>query len=323
MVLPGKLTALVVIGRNEGSRLSECLASIDPDLPRVYVDSGSTDDSVSRARKSGAPVLELHPGAPFTAARARAEGFDFLIQRHANLEFVQFIDGDCCLHKGWLEDALQAMSCNPQLGAVCGRRSESYPEASFYNALFDKEWDTPVGKADSTGGDSLVRVSAYREAGGFRPDLTAGEEPEFSFRLRQAGWQIERLDSAMTMHDADVHRFEQWWQRAKRSGYGYFQAFHATRNGYQAPLYRRELIRAISWAVGVPLFSVILAIMVHPALLLLTPGIWGLQWVRLALRHGARHAALLLVGKAAESIGAFKAWRDTILKIRANAIRYK
>ena len=45
---------IVVIGRNEGERLSKCLQSV---LGRaatvVYVDSGSTDRSVSDGAKSG------------------------------------------------------------------------------------------------------------------------------------------------------------------------------------------------------------------------------------------------------------------------------
>ena len=61
--LPENLTpgaiGLVVIGRNEGERLVRCLASVRAIPKRVYVDSGSSDDSVARARAEGATVVEL------------------------------------------------------------------------------------------------------------------------------------------------------------------------------------------------------------------------------------------------------------------------
>ena len=60
----------VVIGRNEGGRLKECLASLDPATTAIYVDSGLSDGSVDWARRHGADVVELDTSRPFTAARA-------------------------------------------------------------------------------------------------------------------------------------------------------------------------------------------------------------------------------------------------------------
>ena len=46
---------LVLIGRNEGNRLSRSLAAARSEARRVvYVDSGSRDDSVATARAAGA-----------------------------------------------------------------------------------------------------------------------------------------------------------------------------------------------------------------------------------------------------------------------------
>jgi len=67
---------VVIVGRNEGDRLRRCLASL---LSRasllVYVDSGSSDNSLALAAQMGAQVLELDCTIPFTAARARNAGF--------------------------------------------------------------------------------------------------------------------------------------------------------------------------------------------------------------------------------------------------------
>src|SRR5258706_15148616 len=62
---------LVVIGRNEGDRLVRCLASVRSIPNRVYVDSGSTDGSVERAKREGVSVVALEVPPNFTAARAR------------------------------------------------------------------------------------------------------------------------------------------------------------------------------------------------------------------------------------------------------------
>src|SRR5688572_7206389 len=62
---------VVVIGRNEGERLKRCLRSlIDQGAgPIVYVDSGSSDDSVAFSRSLGVHVVNLDTSIPFTMAR--------------------------------------------------------------------------------------------------------------------------------------------------------------------------------------------------------------------------------------------------------------
>ena len=53
---------VVVIGRNEGDRLKQCLMSVPGSLLTVYVDSGSTDGSIKWARDY-ADVLVLDTSA--------------------------------------------------------------------------------------------------------------------------------------------------------------------------------------------------------------------------------------------------------------------
>jgi glycosyltransferase involved in cell wall biosynthesis len=97
---------VVAIGRNEGDRLKRCLESVQG-LPNgvVYVDSGSADDSIAIAQACTATVVELDLHTPFTAARARNEGFQKLIQMQPALDYVFFVDGDCEVVPGLLEKA--------------------------------------------------------------------------------------------------------------------------------------------------------------------------------------------------------------------------
>jgi GT2 family glycosyltransferase len=209
--------AVVAIGRNEGDRLASCLRSlIAIGAPAVYVDSGSADGSVAMARGTGLDVVELDRKIPFTAARARKEGFEHLRRSAPDLSFVQFVDGDCEILPGWIEKAVAFLDAHRDVAVVCGRLRERYPQRSIYNRVCDIEWDRPVGETDACGGSALMRVDAFERVGGYRADLTAGEEPELCRRLRAAGWRVWRLDVEMALHDAAMMRLGQWWWRAVR-----------------------------------------------------------------------------------------------------------
>src|SRR3954451_1443239 len=118
----GDELGIVIIGRNEGERLRRCLESASHHgLTMVYVDSGSTDDSVAHARASGLEVVTLDPSRPFSAARARNEGFERLREIAPGVRMVQFVDGDCELSGSWLEQAAEVIDGRHDVAAVCGR----------------------------------------------------------------------------------------------------------------------------------------------------------------------------------------------------------
>jgi cellulose synthase/poly-beta-1,6-N-acetylglucosamine synthase-like glycosyltransferase len=213
--------AFVAIGRNEGERLKRCLRSILPVASRViYVDSGSTDGSVEFARELGVEVVDLDTSVGFTMARGRNAGLKRLLELIPEAELVHFIDGDCELIEGWLSKAMAFLDSHPEVAAICGRRRERYPEHSLHNRLIDTEWNTPVGEALSCGGDALMRIEAVVGVGGFRELLIAGEEPELCGRMRRQGWKIFRIDAEMSLHDANMLHWGQWWKRHCRGGYG-------------------------------------------------------------------------------------------------------
>lgn len=281
----------VVIGRNEGERLVRCLDSLRRAgaAEIVYVDSGSTDNSIAEAEMRQAHIVRLDLSRPFTAGRARNEGFEALMGQAPQLQFVQFVDGDCELLPDWLPSALAFLDTRPDVVVACGRRQERNPGASRYNRLCDMEWNTPVGEANACGGDSLVRVAPFRAIGGFSTQLIAGEEPELCHRLRANGGKIWRLDLSMTLHDAAMYRFGQWWMRGVRSGFGYAQVWAATRAGAQ-PLYWLEIRRALFWAGLVPLIALIAALAV-PWLGAGITVVYGVQIARIAMRLGPARAA--------------------------------
>ena len=314
---------VVAIGRNEGERLKACLRSIPQSIPIVYVDSGSTDGSVEFASSLGALVVELDTLEPFTAARARNKGFQQLLLARPHLEFVQFIDGDCELERGWLTEGKAYLVTHSNYAAVCGRRRERFPNVSFYNRMCDAEWDTPIGDATACGGDALYRVQAIDAVGGFDPWLIAGEEPELCLRLRNNDWKIRRQDVPMTVHDANMTRVQQWWKRSIRCGFGYAQVWRKTAASDGSSLYGRQLASALFWTLGLVASAIILALILSPWALLLAPAAWALQLLRLSSRFGLRQAMHLLGGKFAETLGALR-YATTVLRGRSQgAIFYK
>jgi GT2 family glycosyltransferase len=318
---------VVVIGRNEGMRLVDCLLSLKSKPYKiVYVDSGSTDGSILAASGLGAFVVSLDQALPFTAARARNEGFAAFKRLSLDVRFVQFVDGDCEVESGWFETAATFMEEHQDVAIVCGRRRELFPDRSIYNMLCDIEWNTTCGESPSCGGDSMVRAAAFDRVGGFRPELVAGEEPELCARLREIGWKIWRIDAAMTRHDVNLLKLSQWWRRMVRSGYGFAEISRLTCN---APfwIYRRETNRAVFWGGLLPAALIGAALIHHFALAAAL--IYPAQVIRVAWRRGPglvnswSYAGFMLIGKFAEFQGVSKFYWALVSGRASRQIDYK
>jgi GT2 family glycosyltransferase len=252
----------VIIGRNEGERLRRCLQSIAAGgCPTVYVDSGSSDDSVALARSCGADVVELDRTRPFTPGRARNAGFARLRERAPSLAYVQFVDGDCEIAPDWTEAAAAVHGRETDVAIVCGRLRERDPEASIYNRLASLEWSllAPAGEVEMCGGVAMVRTAAFAAVGGFDEALMAGEEPDLCYRLRAAGWRLLGIAAPMATHDAAMTLFSQWWKRNVRYGHGLVQIARTFRRRGQR-LWERELRSALFWGACMPVCGVALTV---------------------------------------------------------------
>ncbi len=311
---------VVAIGRNEGERLRRCLESLAGRASSiVYVDSGSSDGSVSLAEQEGAVVVVLDPTVPFTAARARNRGLARLREVAPDVELVQFVDGDCVLADGWLETAASTLLADPTLAVVCGRRRERFPEASIYNRLCDLEWDTPVGPTDACGGDALMRIAAVEEV----PDLCA--------RLRRRGWKILRIDAEMTLHDAAMTHLRQWWRRSVRAGHAYAEV-SARHTGEPERFWAREVRSNWLWGIALPACSLGLAVPTLGASLGLLGGGYGLlgfrvhRWMRgrgFSAGDAGLYAAFCVLGKLPQAYGQAMYWTKRLRGRRSGLIEYK
>lgn len=321
----------VVIGRNEGRRLEQCLRSLVLSLDRiVYVDSGSTDGSCELAEALGVEVVSLDMTIPFTAARARNEGVAALQAAFPATEFVQVIDGDCTIAEGWLENAFFAIRANSEVAVVCGQRRERMPDATVYNQLCAQEWYGAAGEIEFCGGDALIRLSAFEQVGGYNPSLIAGEEPEMCVRLRSHGWKIVRLADDMTWHDAAMTAFGQWWKRAKRAGHAYAEgcALHGRSTGF-----RQKQVRSILfWAGVLPVLAVAAAWPTYGLSLLIAALLYLRQLRRIAAGRRAvgdsavaarRYARFTVLGKLPQLSGVLQYWKNRLMRRSSRLIEYK
>jgi len=232
---------VVIIGVNVERYLSACIRSVlSADYPEaclelVYVDGGSMDNSVKTAKRfDGVKVIELNDRHP-TPGRGRNAGWQAL-----STPLIQFLDADTVLDPLWFRNALSSLADG--VGGVCGHRREQFPDKNLFHVLTDMEWRYELGPCRYFGGDVLVKREILEQTGGFDKDLVAGEDPELSYRIRQAGWQILRIDAPMTLHDINMGTLRQYFRRAFRSGYAYAEIglrFARARE----KLWLRELLR--------------------------------------------------------------------------------
>ncbi len=330
---PQARAGVVVIGRNEGERLMACLRDLRlQKRPIMYVDSGSSDGSADNARALGVAVLQLDAARPFSAARARNEGAQALFEQHPDLAFVQFLDGDCLIAAGWLDAAEVALRSDDRCAVVFGHLNEKYPQASIYNLLCALEWRSPSGPVANfghLGGIMMARRSVFEALRGFNADVIAGEDSEFGVRVGLAGHSARKLDAPMASHDANIHRFSQWWTRSVRAGHAIGQRaqLHAADASRDCAKERRS---TWFWGLMLPAAIVLAAPATKGLSLLLLAGYLTLGWriakFRLSIgddrREARLYAAFTVLGKYANGLGLLK-YQFNRLRGRVRIIEYK
>lgn len=277
--------SIVVIGRNEASRIGDCLRVAQneiesiPQSELIFIDVGSTDDSVGIAKSCGVNAIEIGPS---NAARARNEGW-----RCSRGEFVHFLDGDMILIPGWIRSAMERidiLDCQ----AIAGRVVEDMAGASIYSRVFGGDWSQTDGEVETLGGAALWRSSVLRELGGFDTSLDVGEDPDLSIRARSLGHKLVQLDSPMVSHALELRSLADWIRRGQSVGKSTALMFKKHRHclGAQKRLTRavRDIVAAIL-LIGIlliwPIVGLVMILSIFPALI-----------VRKIFRSGTQFAAV-------------------------------
>lgn len=193
------MISVIVIGKNEGERLGACLRSVKDALSVlahevIYVDSGSTDGSLSVAERAGARCFLLSEPEP-TAGLGRLVGTG-----EARGEYLLFLDGDMQLCPGFCEKALMAMQTRGADG-VCGMREDLYlRDGQLLGRRENYFGCTQERLCPEFGGAIFLSADALARCGGWSGDTVACEEAELHARLLDAGCTILELPIPMIVH---------------------------------------------------------------------------------------------------------------------------
>lgn len=191
--------SVVVITRNEERNVSACLASVltafaGRSFEIVLVDSASTDRTVEIASRFPTTIVRLAPDARLNPAAGRHFGF-----LYTSGSLVLFLDGDCALDADWVALAEQALRDDPGLGGVAGASHGLLPgngASSVQDEYPRADYENPTYLA----GSAAYKRAVLLRAGGFNPQLYAGEEEELGARVRKAGFRMRRLRAQMSQH---------------------------------------------------------------------------------------------------------------------------
>jgi len=193
------MISVVVIGKNEGSRLDTCLTHAKRALHMlsyelIYVDSRSTDDSGTIAKAHGARCFQLEDENT-TAGLGRYVG-----TQASHGEYLLFLDGDMQLQPGFVERAMMKMAAEGYDGA-CGIREDHYMKSgevvSINENYFGCERERIVPEF---GGAIFLKAEALKKCGGWSPDTIACEEAELHARLLAHGCRIVEMPIPMIVH---------------------------------------------------------------------------------------------------------------------------
>lgn len=296
---------VVVIARNEATRIAACIESVlaattarFQDACVVVVDSNSEDGTATIAARYPVKVYRYR-ARRMTAAAGRWIGF-----KQTDARYVLFIDGDCQLVPGWLELAVDKMDETPPAGVVCGARQNAYLRPGGIEL---HEAGTDLG------GTALYRSEALVSTKGFNPFIIGGEEQELAARLEAHGFHLLTTDALMSVHHtAPKESVPGIWRRYRsgmQSGPGQVLRI-ALSDGlfmHHARRFDRYILTVLYLSAGLACAAVALG--GHPAALtdwvLIGLVVFVILWWR---RRSLREAAFIVADWVSVAIGGVRAF---------------
>ena len=196
------MISFIVIGRNEGWKLSLCFQSIldtinDLDLKKfeiLYVDSRSRDDSIERAKKF--PEIKVFQiTGEFNSAIARNIGAN-----ESKGEVLFFIDGDMEIIPAYL----------PLVYSEKEGLSYDFVSGNWENRYYDENdkllYSESQYKIDhdiietTTGGIFLIKRGVWTKNSGMRTAFKKSEDIDFGLRLAKRGIRLFRKKEIAAKH---------------------------------------------------------------------------------------------------------------------------
>ena len=200
---------VVVPCRDEAPGIRRCLLALraqDPPVDRiVVVDNGSTDDTVRLAAPLADEVLVVEGG---TVAALRNRG----AERLADVDLVGFVDADCEVQPGWSGAAVAGLAD----ADLVGSRTLAPPGSSWVAARWAAiERRRSRDDALLWSQHLVLRRETWQALGGFREDLTSGEDSDLSLRVRARGGRVAVTPGMVVVHHGFPRTVGEFWRRER------------------------------------------------------------------------------------------------------------
>jgi hypothetical protein len=225
--------SVIVPVRNGEASIPPLLRSLDGQtLERdrfevIVVDNDSSDRTAEVAAAAGARVV-AEPVANRSRARNRGAA-------EAASRLYAFTDADCVAEPGWLEALLECRSVAPLVAGDVQVRVRDHPNAiERYEMMWRFGQEAWVSQGWAATANLLVQAEAFEAVGGFDPTWRhIGEDVDFCFRARDAGYGLGYCGRAVVDHDAE-RELRPLMERCFRHGYSVNQAYYRLGAGYRA-----------------------------------------------------------------------------------------
>ena len=203
------LLDVIIIGKNESRVLQRTLISVikasevfekkfnsKPNI--IYIDSNSTDNSVSIAKNEGISCKVIK--GKTSPAIGRIEGVE-----QTNSKYIFFLDGDTEVELNWLAKGVEFLEQNEDIAGVGGRLV-----FNIYNAENEIIWQNnnyrnnkrPIENIyDGVGGTFLYKRKPYLESGGFSTNYRNTEEFDLMLKIVAKGHLVKRINIPMAIHN--------------------------------------------------------------------------------------------------------------------------
>lgn len=210
------LVSVVLRTLNEDRYLDELLSAVHRQsigegmrLEVVVIDSGSSDDTLSIARRHGCRVTTIEK-QEFTFGRSLNRGSEC-----ADGDYLVFISGHCIpVGDTWLHDLLTPLLQEKAAyvyGRQMGRDTTKYSEKKLFNKYFPEKSRIPQADIFCNNANAAI-VRAVWEEFRFDEEVTGLEDMELGKRLLDAGYHLAYAAEAVVYHIHD----EPWIQTKRR-----------------------------------------------------------------------------------------------------------
>jgi glycosyltransferase involved in cell wall biosynthesis len=310
--------AIVIPAFNVAPYLHDAVASVlgqtHPDWTLVIVDDGSIDGTASVAAEVQDARIRVLRQTNGGVSAARNAGLAAVLRtgRRAPLaDAILFLDGDDRLAPDALFHLAETLEAAPWAVAACGR----YARVGLDGITHPSQASPPHGdllerllarNLFANGGHVLIRRAAVEAVGGFRADLSYGEDWEYWTRLALLGEFVpvrcaapllfvrERPGSACLLHATDPRAYRPAIDAMYRNT-GMVERLGAER----LAVLGRHTEAEMAWTVGRELIR-------HGRRR------DGLRWLWRSIRHAPSLKRVLLIGVSVVRFGPFQPYRTVV-----------